>query len=195
MGLLSHGGDTMRENGAGELPIHFLAEFGPGGNEKELGPALVQRRFAKSIRAQDLLLEFLRNHDQVTSAVQHAAAGDSGNTPLHAVARWNHPGAEHAARLLVSARADIEQRNAEGRTPLAIAMRRYGRNGKVVKVLQESGAKEPPREEDYLAEALGGCVRPLLLPGLGVEEQIHSLLLPGSGVGEQEQSWTVAAGG
>merc|ERR1719433_54808 len=124
---------------------------------------LARRHFAKSIRAQQLLVEALRQNGQLARALAHAAEGDNGNTPLHAAARWDHQGAEHAVRLLGQARADLELKNAEGCTALVMALRRFGQNGKVASALKELGAREPPLEAvDPLAGALGGCVRPLV---------------------------------
>lgn len=162
--LLNGGGDPCKENGSGELPLHLMAEFGLGA-ETELPEGLARRHFARSMKAQELLVDELKKRGHLDRAKAHAAAGDNGNTPLHAVARWDHLGAVNAARLLLGAKADVEAKNDEGRTPLAIALRRYGRDGKVVALLREHGAKEPPAgTEDPFAGALGGCVRPLLPP-------------------------------
>jgi len=163
--LLAAGASPMAENGSGELPLHLAAEFGPGGVDEALPPALERRHFARSMKALDVLLAAHRVQGTLPDAVAHRADGDLRNTPLHAAARWDHLGALHAVRQLASARADLEARNGEDRTPLAVAMRRYGPDGKVPRLLRELGAQPPPAETvaDF-ARALGGCVRPLVRP-------------------------------
>jgi len=160
--LLRCGASAMAVNGSGELPLHLMAEFGLGDAESELSPALLRRHFAKSDRARELLTGALRERGQLAAAVAAEAAGDLQCTPLHAVARWDHPGAAHAAQLLVEARADLEKKNGDGRTALAMAIRRYGKEGRVASLLRRMGAAEPAEGAvDELAKALGGCVRPL----------------------------------
>jgi len=161
--LLAHGASPSLENGSGELPLHFAAEFGPGGDDDDLPPALTRRHFARSIRAQEQLVECLRARDLLSAALAHRAFNDVGNTPLHAVARWDHAGAQNAAKLLASSRADLELVNEEGRTALSISTRRYGRTGQVATLLRSLGAQEQsPGQQEDLAGALGGYARPLV---------------------------------
>ena len=77
------------------------------------------------MRAQEVLLEALSNKGLLAAALAHKASGDTKNTPLHTVVRNDHMGAQHAVRLLVKARADLEAQNEEGQTPLSLSMRRY----------------------------------------------------------------------
>jgi len=122
-----------------------MAEFGPG--DENIPPALQRRHFARSFKAQESLLSALRASGKLESAVRHVAEGDLQNSPLHAVARRDHLGAANAARLLAEARADLEQRNADGHTPLMVALRRHkGNGGAVATALREAGAREPPQE-------------------------------------------------
>ncbi|CAE8735661.1 unnamed protein product, partial [Polarella glacialis] len=161
--LLALGAQPSLQNGSGELPLHLAAEFGPGGADEDLSESLRRRHFARNIRAQELLVECLRSRGLLAEALVHCASGDNGNTPLHSVARWDHLGAQHAVRLLVSAGANLEAENAEGHTPLAMSLRRFGAGGKVASLLRELGAKDPAGSgfKDPLAQAIGGCVRPL----------------------------------
>jgi ankyrin repeat protein len=76
------------------------------------------------MRAQEVLLEALHSKGLLTAALAHKASGDMQNTPLHAVVRNDHMGAQHAVQLLAKARADLEAQNEEGRTPLSLSMRR-----------------------------------------------------------------------
>merc|ERR1719499_445991 len=108
------------------------------------------------------MMEALVGRGQLAQALSHAASGDNGNTPLHGVARCDHYGAEHAVKLLCNARADLEAKNADGQTAYAMSTRRYGREGRVAKLLRELGAQEGSAAVmDALANALGGCARPI----------------------------------
>eukprot|EP00438_Fugacium_kawagutii_P002084 Skav203257 [mRNA] locus=scaffold1000:51033:72579:+ [translate_table: standard] len=89
------------------------------GDDCELPPHLERRHFARSMRAQEVLLEALSNRGLLPAALGHKASGDMQNTPLHAVVRNDHMGAQHAVQLLAKARADLEAQNEEGRTPLS----------------------------------------------------------------------------
>jgi ankyrin repeat protein len=165
--LLEGNSDLLCENSSGELPLHLMAEYGPG-VDSDMPPALVARHFARSIKAQKAMMEALVGRGQLAQALSHAASGDNGNTPLHGVARWDHYGAEHAVKLLCNARADLEAKNTDGQTAYAMAVRRYGREGRVAKLLRDLGAQEGAAAGmDALAHALGGCVRPIfpLVPG------------------------------
>lgn len=184
---LLDGGAMPCENVSGELPLHLMAEFGPGGDECDLPPQLEKRHFARSMRAQEVLLEALHSKGLLTAALAHKASGDMQNTPLHAVVRNDHMGAQHAVRLLAKARADLEAQNEEGRTPLSLSMRRYGRTGKVCQLLTELGAKEPAEPAATLvgdlAGALGGYLRPLVPPvsqpeTVGSEMEVDGVQLP-----------------
>jgi len=161
--LLAMGAQPSLENGSGELPLHLMAEFGTGGDDGELPPALEKRHFARSLRAQDHLVESLRARGLLSAALSHRACNDFGNTPLHSTARWDHVGAQHAVELLVSAKADLELQNEEGKTALSISLRRYGQSGKVAALLRKFGAQESlaSQEQVDFAGALGGYVRPL----------------------------------
>lgn len=171
---LLDGGAICCENGSGELPLHLMAEFGPGGDECDLPPQLEKRHFARSMRAQEVLLEALHSKGLLTAALAHKASGDMQNTPLHAVVRNDHMGAQHAVQLLAKARADLEAQNEEGQTPLSLSMRRYGRTGKVCQLLRELGAKEPAALPGDLAGALGGYLRPLVPPVSQTPETVPS---------------------
>jgi len=165
--LLEGKADLLCENSSGELPLHLMAEYGPG-VDSDMPPALVARHFARSIKAQKAMMEALVGRGQLAQALSHAASGDNGNTPLHGVARCDHYGAEHAVKLLCNARADLEAKNTDGQTAYAMSARRYGREGRVAKLLRDLGAQEGPSAGvDALANALGGCVRPIfpLVPG------------------------------
>jgi len=163
--LFAHGAKVWGENASGELPLHLMAEFGPG-CDGGLSASLEKRHFARSIRVQEILIETLRERGQLAAALAHKASGDGDNTALHAVARWDHLGAASAARLLAEARADLEMRNGEGRTALALSVRRHGRGGRLATTLRGLGAREPEASEcaDFLASALGGRVIPLVPP-------------------------------
>jgi len=162
MELASRGCSVMEENNAGELPLHLMAEFGPGdAEERQLGEPMMRRHFQRSMKTQELLIDALRHRGQLANALEHRAAGDQGNTPLHCVARWNHLGAANAVQLLVEARADMEASNEDGWTPLTVACRHGAGSGQVAAALRSLGAKEPTPEMASLAGALGGCVRPL----------------------------------
>lgn len=153
MELVARGAGLLCENSSGELPIHQMSSFGEG--DSELKPALEKRHFSRSVRTQSELVEALRRTGQLEAALKHAAAGDFNNTPLHCVAHWNHYGAEHAAGLLIEARADMECLNAEERTALEIATRRYGDDGRVAKLLIERGARPArPKTQELPAEAV-----------------------------------------
>ncbi|CAK9060528.1 unnamed protein product [Durusdinium trenchii] len=167
--LLERGASPYVENGSQELPLHLMAEFGPG-DDDPLPPALSSRHFAKTFRAQTRLLEALAQRQQLAAALAHRAEGDLRNTPLHSVARHCHPGALHAVELLVNARADMEATNEEGKTPLAISLRRFGATSPVVALLRRLGARAPDADAPSsgaaaLAGALGGDVRPLAPAG------------------------------
>lgn len=170
--LLESSADAMKENHAGELPLHLLAEYGPGGFGDSMDTPLAQlrRHFAKSIRSQELLVEALRSRSQLEAAMRHGANGECDGTPLHAAARSNHFGAENAVRLLVQARAEIDQTDADGRSALSVAILNHGPAGRIASVLRELGASEvqkaeakvPELVEDALSRVLGGCIRPLV---------------------------------
>jgi len=170
MMLLSYGADAMCENSCGELPLHLIAEFGPGDlTDSETPDSMAKRHFSRSFRVQRELIAALRDRGQLSAALSHTNISDGG-MPLHAVARWNHLGAANAAKLLVEARADMEAKNADGRTPLAVASRRFGSDGLVAKTLLESGAQAQAVEsQDPLATVLGGQVRSLGTPAAGPE--------------------------
>merc|ERR550514_1706344 len=125
---------------------------------------MVERlHFARSLRTQQILIEFLRGSGNLEHII-NKTAGDGGNTALHAAARSDHLGACNAVRLLVSARADLERQNSVGWTPLAMAVRR-GCN-RVAGVLRELGAEEVavpplglnPCSHAAFAAAIGGQV-------------------------------------
>lgn len=161
--LISSGADVLGENAAGELPLHQVAEFGLGDSgDAEMPATFLKRHFARSFRVQQLLLDTLRNRGQLVAAMRHASDHD-GNMPLHAVALRNHLGAAHAARLLVEANAELEGRNADGRTPLCLAIKRYGSEGLVAKALLQLGARKPEEDDTALLPgALGGQVQSLV---------------------------------
>lgn len=182
--LLASGVSPALENQSGELPLHLIAEFGPGGDDAELPPPLEKRHFARSVQAMDLLLTTLSSHGALTSALAHRAQGDLQNSALHAVARWDHLGAQEAVRRLAAARADLDAKNGEDRTPLAVAMRRYGAQGKVATMLRDLGATPPAADASAdFARALGGCVRPLFPPAQTV--------MPGAGLPILEESQAI----
>eukprot|EP00929_Paragymnodinium_shiwhaense_P106210 TRINITY_DN7141_c0_g1_i1.p1 TRINITY_DN7141_c0_g1~~TRINITY_DN7141_c0_g1_i1.p1 ORF type:complete len:688 (+),score=171.41 TRINITY_DN7141_c0_g1_i1:71-2134(+) len=162
--LFAAGASAMCENNGGELPLHQLAEFGTGDLEEACPPAMLRRHFARSLRTQEILIDELRNRGQLGEAVGHRAANDLNNTPLHSIVRNNHIGSVNAVRLLASAKADLEAKNAEGKTPLTIALRREKNGGEVGAALRALGASEPVvSEESALAGAMGGCLRPLTM--------------------------------
>lgn len=181
--LFTMGAPASSENKTGELPLHIMAEFSPGADE-EISPALEKRHHARSMRAQGQLVEHLRVSGHLPAALAHRASGDTGNTPLHSVARWNHLGAQNAVQLLVGSRADLELENEDGRTPLSIALHRHGRSGKVSKLLLQLGAKEQIADEHHkenIVSALGGRVLPLLPQDASQQEIVAALggcLLP-----------------
>mmetsp|Transcript_65556 Transcript_65556/g.213483 ORF Transcript_65556/g.213483 Transcript_65556/m.213483 type:complete len:653 (+) Transcript_65556:51-2009(+) len=177
--LLSSGADVLCENAAGELPLHQVAEFGLGDSgDAEMPATFLKRHFARSFRVQQLLLDTLRSRGQLAAALRHASDHD-GNMPLHAVALRNHLGAAHAARLLVEANAELEGRNADGRTPLCLAIKRYGSKGLVAKALLQLGARKPEQDDTALLPgALGGQVQSLVQSapaGQQVNEEESSL--------------------
>mmetsp|Transcript_23021 Transcript_23021/g.64743 ORF Transcript_23021/g.64743 Transcript_23021/m.64743 type:complete len:653 (-) Transcript_23021:108-2066(-) len=177
--LLSSGADVLCENAAGELPLHQVAEFGLGDSgDAEMPATFLKRHFARSFRVQQLLLDTLRSRGQLAAALRHASDHD-GNMPLHAVALRNHLGAAHAARLLVEANAELEGRNADGRTPLCLAIKRYGSEGLVAKALLQLGARKPEQDDTALLPgALGGQVQSLVQSapaGQQVNEEESSL--------------------
>jgi len=181
--LLSRGANAFCKNACGELPLHLMAEFGPGSDE-ELPLALVARHFSRSFKAQKLLIDAYRSTGRLGDALSHVA--ESSGTALHAVAKSNHPGAVHAVELLVNARADLEGKDADGRTALDVALRRDKRS-KVAVVLRALGAQEPPVAEDPLAAVLGGRVRPLLPMGQATGEPTVSDSLTGSITGVKRE--------
>lgn len=129
--LVLHGANIMAENNSGELPLNLMAEFGEGSDECKLPPLLTKLHFAKPMRAQELLIEAYKNQEKMAAALLH-------NAPLHSVARWDHPGAENAARLLIAAHANAEQVDAEGQTALTVAVQRFGPTGQVATLLRSS---------------------------------------------------------
>jgi len=230
--LLAQGAPTMIENSYGELALHHLAEFGlcedGASSPVAVSEAMTRRHFLRSDKAREVLLAALRESGELAVALDHKAAASGGGTPLHAAARHNHPGAVHAVRLLAEARANTESRDAEDRTPLALAIRHHGAGSKVAATLREMGAKEctdartemsacslqptseqpsmasgsacaAGPEEDPLAQALGGLVRPLRLPGPsllvdgapGAEEAMED---QGQGSDERPVGQTMIAG-
>eukprot|EP00439_Symbiodinium_sp_Y106_P037651 s1354_g4.t1 len=58
--------------------------------------------------------------------------------------------AQEAVRRLAAARADLDAKNGEDRTPLAVAMRRYGAQGKVATMLRDLGATPPAADASEL---------------------------------------------
>eukprot|EP00927_Polykrikos_kofoidii_P031492 TRINITY_DN27067_c0_g1_i1.p1 TRINITY_DN27067_c0_g1~~TRINITY_DN27067_c0_g1_i1.p1 ORF type:complete len:692 (+),score=124.95 TRINITY_DN27067_c0_g1_i1:73-2076(+) len=169
--LLARGALANTENASGELPLHLMADFGSGGDEDGVSSGVLKRHFARSMRAQEILISALRARGQLEAAVKHGAAGDGGNLPLHAVSRWNHLGAVNAVKLLVAAGADIEGKDSDGRTALALAVRRHIHRvgisgGQVGEALRSLGAAEPLSQNvvDPFAGAVGGCVRQLRVP-------------------------------
>merc|ERR550537_359590 len=106
-----------------------------------MAPMVERLHFARSLRAQQLLLDILGGSGHLESII-NKTAGDGGNTALHHAVRSDHLGASNAVNLLVSARADLERQNSVGWTPLAMAVRR-GCN-RVAEVLRELGAEEVP---------------------------------------------------
>ncbi|MET0717343.1 MAG: ankyrin repeat domain-containing protein, partial [Pseudoxanthomonas sp.] len=82
--------------------------------------------------------------DAVTTLLANGAdprtADNEGNTPLHHAARSSDPG---VAALLRDAAAEIDARNGEGFTPLAIAF--VAGNWRLAKFLLERGAKPEPQ--------------------------------------------------
>lgn len=187
--LLASGVSPALENQSGELPLHLIAEFGPGGDDAELPPPLEKRHFARSVQAMDLLLQALSSHGTLSSALAHRAQGDLQNSALHAVARWDHLGAQEAVRRLAAARADLDAKNGEDRTPLAVALRRYGAEGKVATMLRDLGATPPAADASAdFARALGGCVRPLFPPAQTVAAGAGGLPILESQAMEVDQS-------
>lgn len=178
---------SMQQNAHGELPLHHLAEFGICGDIFELGESAVKRHFAKSNRTRELLLEAHQERGQLAAALSHKAAGSNDSTALHAVARHDHPGALHALQLLADARANLESTDADGRSALAVAIRHNGDRGGIAMKLRSLGAaecdasviKDPngregdsvhcatgSRHDEALAQALGGHIRQIQLPGV-----------------------------
>lgn len=191
--LLERGASVMAANFHGEIALHHLAEYGideetpwPVG----ISDAVIKRHFGRSDRMRELLLAALKDQGHLIAALDYKAAASSGGTPLHAAVRHGHPGALHAVRLLAESRANLEAIDAEGRTPMAVAMRYHGRGSRVVAALKELGAAECAEEdkltlpastllsaqpatlagsssaEDPLAKALGGCIRSIQVQGV-----------------------------
>merc|ERR1711972_1021117 len=80
--LINQGADLLHENNSGECALHQLVEYGMGDDDMDLSEVFAKRHFSKAIRAQQLLVDRLREKGQLQQALSIKSKID-GNSPLH----------------------------------------------------------------------------------------------------------------
>lgn len=141
--LLAAGADPNKPDAEGRTPLQFAVEW-------------------RNAKVAELLLEWGAS----------ARYGEDGTTPLHDVAGWRD-GSASLCRRLIAAGADVNARDAEGRTPLDVALQE-GAPDELLRVLREAGGitavlpPQPPCREPENAEVVpemrsGRESRPLCL--------------------------------
>lgn len=177
--LLDHGADPNVPDRRGVYPIAGLllsalgaqqeAEVG-GGREPPDGPRRLHRQQQRPLMSASRLqaLEFILASPRgicrldVCAPDDTGTGADSGDRPLHLAVRGLFVG---AVALLLRCGAHVEERNAEGRTPLQVAVesgRLWEASGgtaaarDVVRLLVDAGAAVPPElEGDPCVDGVG----------------------------------------